>query len=566
MAIKSTEDILAIVGNPPYFGGRSKANSDIIDGQVGDYKKNLHGETNLQPLDDLYIKFIRFAEWKIEKSGEGVIGIITNNSFLDGLIHRQMRKYLYETFDEIYILNLHGNIQKKEGDKNIFDILLGVSIVFFVKYKIPLKNKKVSYYSTIENNLISRKQKLDFLENTAFNHVPWFTLNPSETKNYWFVKKDLSEGGTYNKFISIIEIFNQYNSGIKCNKEDFTLKYTRTELDRLQDELCKDDIQTIRNKYALIDVENWSLVNAMKDIKYSYNPIIINYRPFDYRYTSLSKTSHRFLERPRYEIMQHFENSENIGLSFVRQLSDVKPYTNVIISQYPIEMRTNYSFQGNAFIAPLYIYGENLDGEHPGEISKVPNFTQSFCNNYLKLLDWIPTPEAILAYIYAVLHSKIYREKYIVFLKTSFPAVPMTKSQDVFTQYAKLGKKLIELHLLKNLPVDSSIKVSLGNVKGDICIDKLVYSNSKIHLSVSPVNKSSYGGVITFENITPDIFDFEIGSRKPIDLWIKNRIKDRVSIGIDDLQHIKNMIIAIKQTIFVMEKIELLGEDYLNEI
>ncbi|MDR0376688.1 MAG: N-6 DNA methylase, partial [Spirochaetaceae bacterium] len=133
MAIKSTEDILAIIGNPPYFGGRSKANSDIIDGKTGDYKKNLDGETNLQPLDDLYIKFIRFAEWKIEKNGEGVVGIITNNSFLDGLIHRQMRKYLYETFDELYILNLHGNTQKREGDKNIFDILIGVCIIFFIK-------------------------------------------------------------------------------------------------------------------------------------------------------------------------------------------------------------------------------------------------------------------------------------------------------------------------------------------------------------------------------------------------------------------------------------------------
>ncbi|MDR3301706.1 MAG: hypothetical protein LBT01_04150, partial [Spirochaetaceae bacterium] len=311
--IKSDEDILAIVGNPPYLGGRSKANSDIIEGQVADYKKDLKGETNLQPLDDLYIKFIRFAQWKIEKSGEGVIGIITNNSFLDGLIHRQMRKKLYESFDEIYILNLHGNTQKKEGDKNIFDILIGVSIIFFIKYKKPLKNKKVFYYSTIENNIITRKQKLDFLEKANIQKISWSKLNPLETKDYWFVKKDFTGSEVYNKFTSIVDIFNQYSSGIVCNKEDFTVKYTSTELDKLKDELSKNGIDTIRNKYGLIDGENWDLVSAMEDLVNSYNPITVHYRPFDYRYTSLSRLAHRFLERPRYEIMQYFNSNENIG-------------------------------------------------------------------------------------------------------------------------------------------------------------------------------------------------------------------------------------------------------------
>ncbi|MDR1470377.1 MAG: N-6 DNA methylase [Spirochaetaceae bacterium] len=565
MAIKSTETILAIVGNPPYFGGRSKANSDMIDSKVADYKKNLAGETNLQPLDDLYIKFIRFAQWKIEKSGEGVIGIVTNNSFLDGLIHRQMRRHLYETFDEIYILNLHGNTQKKEGDKNIFDILIGVGIVFFIKYKTPLENKKVFYYSTIENNLISRKQKLNFLENTAFNRVPWIELNPPETTNYWFVKKDLSETNTYNRFMKITDIFNKYSSGIEGRRDAFCIKYSLSELDKLKEELSNNNIQLIRDKYQLIDGENWDLATAMKDLTTSYNPIILHYRPFDFRYTSLSKLSHHFLGRPFYEVMRHFENKENIGISFVRQFSDSKPYTNVMISQYPIERRANYSFQGGAYFAPLYVYNEDIDGERLGTITKTPNFTQSFCNNYLKSLKWKPTPEDVLSYIYAVLHAKIYREKYIVFLKTGFPAIPMTRDQDIFTKYAVLGKKLIELHLLKSIPLDTSIKVSLGDVTGSFYIDELTYANSKIHLSVSPAHTSSRGGLITFEGVTPDIFDFEMGARKPMALWIKNRKKDRVSLNIEDLQHIKNMIIAIKQTISVMKEIELLGEDYLHD-
>jgi predicted helicase len=250
----------------------------------------------------------------------------------------------------------------------------------------------------------------------------------------------------------------------------------------------------------------------------------------------------------------------------VRQFSDAKPYTNVLVSQYPIERRANYSFQGGAFIAPLYLYGENIDGEHPGEISKAPNFTQVFTKNYLASLYWSPEPEDVLAYIYAVLHSNFYRKKYIAFLKIGFPAIPMTKNQSVFDKYAALGKILVNLHLLKNLPPDTSIKVSLGDVKGDFHIEKLEFDGSKIYLSVSSANKTSHGGLITFEGIASAVFNFEIGSRKPIDLWIKSRIKDKVALTIDDLQHIKNVVLAIKQTIAVMEKIELLGEEYLTDI
>jgi predicted helicase len=260
MQIKSKEDILAIVGNPPYFGGRSKANSELIDGEVSEYKKNLEGETNLQPLDELYIKFIRFAEWKIEKSGEGVIGIVVSNSFLDGLVHKQMRKYLYNTFDEIYILNLHGSTQKQEGDKNIFDIKIGVCIIFFIKYKNKSKNKTVNYFSTKENNIISRKQKLSFLDSTPFTKVDWVKILPQETVNYWFVTKDLSEELTFNKFLKITDIFLKYSSGIEAGKDSFSVKYSLTELEQLKNEASNNTIETLKKKYNVTDNANWTLV------------------------------------------------------------------------------------------------------------------------------------------------------------------------------------------------------------------------------------------------------------------------------------------------------------------
>jgi hypothetical protein len=143
--IKDKENILAIVGNPPYFNGKSQAKSDVIDAELKKYKQGLN-EKKIN-LDDLYIKFIRFAEWKIQRNGYGVVGIITNNSFLDGVTHRQMRKHLYNTFDEIYIVNLHGNSRKGEGDKNIFDIMVGVSITFLVKHKTTPQPTKSCRFS-----------------------------------------------------------------------------------------------------------------------------------------------------------------------------------------------------------------------------------------------------------------------------------------------------------------------------------------------------------------------------------------------------------------------------------
>jgi predicted helicase len=101
----------------------------------------------------------------------GIAGIITNNSFLDGVTHRQMRKHLYETFDEIYILNLHGNTRKGEADKNIFDIMVGVSICIFVKHKVPKEKKVVKYFSTMDNKITSRIQKLSFLKKKKLNDV-----------------------------------------------------------------------------------------------------------------------------------------------------------------------------------------------------------------------------------------------------------------------------------------------------------------------------------------------------------------------------------------------------------
>ncbi|MDR2684411.1 MAG: N-6 DNA methylase, partial [Prevotellaceae bacterium] len=222
--IKDKTNLLAIIGNPPYFNGKSQAKKGVIDGELKKYKTGLK-EQNIQPLEDIYIKFICFAERKIEKSGHGIVGIIVNNSWLNGLVHRQMRKHLYETFDEIYVMNLHGDADRKEPDKNIFDIKRGICISIFVKKQKPAKQKKAYYFSTLENNLISRAEKLSFLENTDFSKIAWQEVKPTKTENYWFIPKDFSEKKTYEKFWKLTDIFEVYNSGVQTKRDKLILNY-----------------------------------------------------------------------------------------------------------------------------------------------------------------------------------------------------------------------------------------------------------------------------------------------------------------------------------------------------
>jgi predicted helicase len=548
-SIKDRESILAIVGNPPYFNGKSRAKKGVIDAELQKYKQGLN-EKKIN-LDDLYIKFIRFAEWKIQRNGFGVIGIITNNSFLDGVTHRQMRKHLYETFDEIYIVNLHGNTRKGESDKNIFDIMVGVSITFFVKHKTP-QPKTVRYFSTFENNLISRAEKLSFLEDSVFSKIKWKKLKPEKTEYYWFADKDLSLEKEYKKFWKVTDIFSVYNSGIKTDRDELVVNYNKKMLEKnMQIAFSGDYSEEFKKKYRITNSSSYNFAYKLKSQKFNKgNTKHIQYRLFDNRYIYYLIG---FTSRPSENTTKHFEN-ENLGLIFTRNVD--KNYTDVFISDKPIDIHV---VNGQNYLAPLYIYNGgsgyaelDFDGH-----KRYANFTQDFIKKYIKKLDFQPIPEEILAYIYAVLHSSVYRSKYIEFLKTDFPAAPFTTNKDIFYKYAKLGQKLIDLHLLKKLPTYPTIRVNFDFDK-DFVIETINQDINELQLFTTD-NKT-----VTFEGITSQIYNFEIGSYKPIDKWLKYRIKDKVLLNSSDLQHLKNMIVALKNTILTMQDIEKLGEGYLK--
>ena len=559
--IKSEENILAIVGNPPYFHGKSKAIPGLIDKELSVYKNDLN-EKNIRPISDMYIKFIRFAEWKMEQTGQGIVGIITNNSFLDGVTHRQMRKHLYETYDEIYILNLHGNSRKGEKDKNIFDIMVGVSINIFVKHKEPKKEKIVKYFSTLDNKILKRNEKIDFLKIKKLSNVKWKTLHPEESDYYWFVTKNYKYEKKHEKFWKINDIFEEYNSGIGTANDDVTIQYNQKLLNELKKDFEKLTIEQILIKYKIKEKEDWKLDNTKSDLINNYRPQKIYYRPLDYRFTSLSTNANSFLSRPRYEIMKHFENNnQNYGICFTRT-TNANLFKNIFVTSQPTD---GVLLGGRTYIAPLYIYNGNGGSEIENlDKPKRTNFTSKFKEEYLAKLNFNPTPEEIFAYIYAVMHSPIYREKYIEFLKIDFPAIPMTLNKEMFEQFSKLGTQLIDLHLLQNIPADNEIKV-LGNFDNPCRITKIEPPKKGTHSDDSKlklITSNIKDNLIIFENITADIYYFEIGSYKPVEKWLKYRIKDKIELSEDDFNYIKNMLISIKYTITIMQEIEKLEEGY----
>ena len=427
--------------------------------------------------------------------------------------------------------------------------MVGVSITLFVKLPKPSNKKVVRYFSTLDNKLITSADKLDFLENTKFKKVKWETLKPVEPY-YWFVDKDFSLQNKYNKFWKLTNIFGNYNIGIITKKDEFVIQYNKKQLENIVNDFKDFSIEQIKTKHKIKDAKGWTVKKAQESLEsVNFNKKFIKpiqYRPFDNRFTFLhDKTG--FLARPTYNTMRHFEK-ENLGLCFARNI-DKDNFLDVFISSKPIDL---HFIGGGHYLAPLYLY---QNGDVFNGASKTPNFTTEF-NAFLKTLDFKPKPEKILAYIYAILHSPIYRKKYIEFLKTDFPAIPFTKNKIVFEKYVKIGQKLIDLHLLENVPEDKTIKIN--NIpENDFIIDKITHTDNRLLLQAIEHR------IISIEGITKEIYDFEIGSYKPIDKWLKYRKKDSVPLNSKDLKHLKEMSIAIKNTISAMREIENFGEEYL---
>jgi predicted helicase len=564
--IKRDTPVMCVIGNPPYAVS-STNKGDWIQGILNDYKKDLN-ERKIN-LDDDYIKFLRYGQYYIEKNGEGILAYISNNSFIDGITHRQMRKNLLETFDKIYILDLHGNAKKKEvcpdgsTDQNVFDIMQGVSINIFVKTGEKKKNElgKV-YHSEIFGK---RDIKYPYLKENTISEIKWDKLDNKEPY-YFFVPKDFEAEKDYIKGFKINELFLSNSNGIETKCDSISIHHTKESLVNVINDFKNNDVEILKGHYPdKTDSSGWTFKKAKNSLltdKFSFQKI--NYRPFDIRETVITENSGGFIGRSRYNIMQHFLR-DNIGLILPRQTT--QNYRHSFITNKIIEGNFTASAKllGTGSVFPLYIYPENIGQQTIEESTeRAPNLNQKIVNELAKKLSLSFTiekenteetfaPIDILDYIYAILHGPTYREKYKEFLKIDFPRVPYPKDAATFWQLVKLGGEIRQIHLLESPKVEDYI-TTYPKDGGNTITTKVgkkdweLFDKEK-ELGRIWINEEQY-----FDNIPLTAWEFYIGGYQPAQKWLKDR-RDR-KLEFDDILHYQKIIVALTETDRLMNEID----------
>ncbi|MBH0277207.1 N-6 DNA methylase [Helicobacter pylori] len=617
--IKKDENILIITGNPPYSGASS--NEGLFEWEVkatygiepefqtieieknvkltdkiqtllkniqtqkeGDKSvkntnkdalkalKSLHSKYKLQKeknpkwlLDD-YVKFMRFAQNKIKSLGHGLFGFISNNAFLDNPTFRGLRRSLLECYDELYILNLHGNARKKEKtpqgtkDENVFNIMQGVSINLFVK-KAQATKQKIYYYDVYGG----RAEKYAFLAQNDLNSINWLELTPREPF-YSLIPQETLLLDEYEQGFSVQEMFQVGGTGI-CSKRDHVVFHKDKEslLKLLKDFSTLEPIE-LRRKYDIgDDNRDWHLNNAVREVETNIKRleeyiVLCQYRPFDYRWTYYTPNSRTFLAYPVYDVFKHMlppppptnpktpnQTRKNVALITSRRFCQSQKSGVGFVSNKISDLRTWTcpGMEGGDYVNPLY---------------HNPNYTENFTPEFRSFIDKHYNhsfePLEILGYIYALLYSPNYRKRYESFLKMDFPKILFTKNKDLFRVLSLLGIELIGLHVLNQ----ESLNYSFEKLK-DATIGESYYKEAHDRIIKKPlhnepeqrlyINHSAY-----FRGVSKEIYHYMIGGYGVLDKYLKSHKNEPC-----DFDHVSNIIKVIARTIEIQKTLGFLTSD-----
>lgn len=538
--IKNTTPIMVVIGNPPYSGSSSNE-IKYANSLVDKYKFEPGGKQKLQErkhwLNDDYVKFVALAESFVEKNGDGILGYITNHGYLDNPTFRGLRWHLMTTFDDIYIFDLHGNSKKKEvapdgsKDENVFDIQPGVAMILGVKTG---KQKKDELANVFHFQLWGkRSEKFEQLDKLMFDKISWLKLSPRLPSLLFVPEGNKELEKKYQTGFSIHELFIETTTGVFTLGDNFIIDQDKMILSQRIEKFLHENVSESSMKSDFTLGKNYAkwVIGNKKDIIFDKNKIVpITYRPFDLRFTYLDN---KLVWRPRTKLMSNFINMPNIGLAVGRQGQVVGSMEwNVIIVTKNIT-DLNCFYRGGEQVYPLYIKNENG--------AQKENLNKNICHEIERTIG-IFTAEEILDYIYAVLHSHEYREKYKVFLKIDFPRVPYPKDVTTFKKLVALGNELRLLHLLESPKVNQFI--TTYTVAGTDTVEKIMFQNNKVY-----VNKEQFFGDV------PDVaWHFYIGGYQPAQKWLKDR-KGR-TLDNADIVHYQQMIVALSETARIMKEID----------
>ena len=552
--VKKQTPILLILGNPPYSYDSSNK-GDWIRGLIEDYKRvdgEPLGEKNPKGLQDDYVKFLRFAQWKIEQVGRGVVGMITNHGYLDNPTFRGMRRSLMQTFDDIYILDLHGNSLKKETcpdgspDKNIFDIRQGVAIAFFVKRGDQHTEAAIHHaerYGT-------RESKYDWLDAHDLGNTDWQQINPA-SPFYMFVPHDAAFEAKYREFMAVPEIFPINSVGIVTARDRLTIHWSADEVWDTVRAFSGMEPELARQSYALgKDTRDWKVMLAQKDLRDSgptrENVIPILYRPFDIRHTYYTGHSRGFICTPRHEVMRHMLAGKNLALIVPKQHKDE---FGALATSFIGAHKSVAAYDINYYF-PLYLTADRDDLFAQRESSeRQPNLNPKLVATLAEAHGRVPSPEDIFHYTYAILHAPAYREQYAEFLRIDFPRIPFTSDSALFAELAELGRRLVALHLLTSPELDPPTCRFEGEGDAQVARTKAKGFRYDSDGQRQYINQTQYFGPVPSE-----VYDSRIGGYQVCDKWLKDR-KDR-RLELDDIRTYCRLVTAIGRTLALQKQID----------
>lgn len=550
--IKRQTPIMCVLGNPPY-AGESSNKGDWIMGLMEAYKKEPGGQQKLQErnpkwINDDYVKFICLAEHLIEKNGEGVLGFITNHGWLDNPTFRGMRWHLLNTFDKLYVLDLHGNSKKKEvgpdgsADKNVFDIQQGVSILVGVKKKSNAKDMPPKPLAQVMHAELwgDRAGKYVTLEASGLTGSLWQPLHPPAPQ-YALMRRDYGVESTYRAGFGVQEFMPVNSVGIVTARDALTVDMDKQTLWQRVKDFAQLSSEAARQKYDLgKDVRDWQVAWAQKDVTQPKEECItpISYRPFDKRWTYYTGSSRGFMCYPRDEVMRNMNQHDNIALGVCRQ-GGVNQWAHVAISNTIVDDSyiSNRSKE-RGYAAPLYIYPSEQDLDKKRRVNFDPKLYAQLQALATDSVRGTPDEIGVFDYIYGVLHRPSYRQTYAEFLKTDFPRIPWPASPAEFWTTSDLGSQLRRLHLMEPAAVGTTPYPFKGEGSG--MVEQPRCENEQIW-----INKTQY-----FDAIPETAWNFYIGGYQPAQKWLKDR-KGRV-LSFDDVKHYQRILKVLAETDRVM--------------
>ena len=605
--IKRKQKFTVVIGNPPYLGEAGRGGDWIANLMRGvdienscatsDYFKvdgKPLNEKNPKWLNDIYVRFTRFSQWLIERVGTGVHGFITNHSYIDNPTFRGMRWALLKDFDSLNVLDLHGNVKKKETspdgrkDENIFDIEQGVAISLFVRKKGTTCDGSFGHVFHTDY-WESRASKYNQLLANDIATVDWTEIKPHPKSFYLF--KPFQNTGTeyYTNWTSVSKIFPINKPGIVTARDSLTVQWSVEEIWSVVRDFSLNDAETLRDKYSLQqESSEWKISNVQSDLRQSgpsskkISPIL--YRPFDTRYSYYTGRSRGFICRPRNDVMAHMYAGENVGLIFMRQVAMGDSYTHFGVSRCPIDNRAFYSNKGIVSFGPLYLYpsGDNIELSliscwPVGKDGRIPNIDEAFVNRISKVSKLIFVsdgcgdlqenfgPEDVLAYIYAVFHSPLYRKRYEAHLKIDFPRVPLPGTTSLFRELVGIGNELLSLHLLESDNLNEPVAKFIGS--RDTEVGRVGWSNDTIWIDAHKTNAreghvATKPGNIGFKGVSERVWRIQLGGYQVCHKWLNSR-KGRV-LSENEIIHYQMIVTALSETIRIMTKVDTIIDNYGN--